>query len=667
MAADICPWLGTDTDPEIRYAEPDDVHVCHAQEPVAEIELAYQARFCLEEAHETCPFYRSPPAASPEPRSRKPAVVEDEVGPLEPGLPAGRLLLWFWLVALLLGAVVNVVYVRVLKSPLEPEPTPGASVGVETPVAPRVTASPTGQATPSPSPSPIFAFVEPTATPTPIPGGSILSLVPEQRAVGWVASDEERGNHMGDSYLYSGVFDSVVYHGAFQFDLSIVPRGATIHTAVLEISGLDARRLGADGVWEVRVLDREIDDDWPRVTYQAVHNAAVEWSLSPPLGVADTVAGETNVFELPRELLREVEQRLLEERYTLSFRLDGPQVGDNNVFAWDTGYGPASQGKAPRLLLNVGPAPLTPIPTGTPPFVVVTSTPTPANVLTAAVWAHTATAVAETTGQPTATSVRQWTATPQRIVTNTPTPAAQATADYWRAVATAIAFTTGTFTPVPENVVTATQTPVLIPVDELTPTPTPLPPTPSPPLPPILQGKILFLSNRAGGTRHWAMDADGFNVALLTAAWPYEVAAGREALSPDGSQLAFTGQADGRPAVLALDMDTLQTQVLVAFESGQLSSPVWSPQGDLIAFASSVSGRSQIWLVTGNGTELRQLTADDWGAASHPSFSPDGGRLVYASADENGRRQVWSITVSGDGRINLSFNAYDEWAPIWAK
>ena len=75
-----------------------------------------------------------------------------------------------------------------------------------------------------------------------------------------MASNEERGNHLGDSYLYSGLFDGVVYHGALQFDLSAVPRGATIHAGTLEMAGLDAKRLGGSGVWEVRVLEREADE-----------------------------------------------------------------------------------------------------------------------------------------------------------------------------------------------------------------------------------------------------------------------------------------------------------------------------------------------------------------------------------------------------------------------
>ncbi|MCB9103925.1 MAG: hypothetical protein H6633_06735 [Anaerolineales bacterium] len=48
----------------------------------------------------------------------------------------------------------------------------------------------------------------------------------------------------------------------------------------------------------------------------------------------------------------------------ISFRLVGPTTGRNNLFAWDSGYGPASHGDAPELFVSVGPAPAeTPCPT----------------------------------------------------------------------------------------------------------------------------------------------------------------------------------------------------------------------------------------------------------------------------------------------------------------
>jgi Tol biopolymer transport system component len=322
------------------------------------------------------------------------------------------------------------------------------------------------------------------------------------------------------------------------------------------------------------------------------------------------------------------------------------------------------------LLLNVGAPPETPIPIGTPPFVVVTSTPTPANVLTEAARARTATVVAETTGQPTPTSIYEWTATPVLIVTNTPTPATQATADYYQAVATAIALVTGTYTPTPVHLMTATATPVLIPEEELTPTPTSPPAPPTPPIPPALVGKILFRSDRAGTAGPWAMDREGDGVALLTSGWPYQVAAGREALSPDGTRLVYSGQVDGQPALLVRPVDSQEGGAVAVFEGGRVESPVWSPVANQVAFVRVTEGVGEIWVVAVDGGGLRQITQGAWGDASHPTFSPNGARLAYATAGEDGRRQIWSIGVQdpdGSGRFNLSRNGFDEWDPVWAK
>jgi hypothetical protein len=94
--------------------------------------------------------------------------------------------------------------------------------------------------------------------------------------------------------------------------------------------------------------------------------------------------------------------------------------------------------------------------------VVVTSTPTPANAVTAAAIALRQTVEATTTGIPTATPPYVATATPEHYyVTNTPTPANAATADYVRELATADVVLTGTPTPTPPNL--ATLEPVILP------------------------------------------------------------------------------------------------------------------------------------------------------------------------------------------------------------
>jgi hypothetical protein len=584
----------------------------------------------------------------------------DEVGPLPRRFP--WLLVLFWAAAIaVLGAVAYYfgadLFVAV--------PTATQTAGVE--AGPFLTPSAIFTPTPEPTlpqPAPTYEFVNPTATPTPYPGGAIYDLAPGPADAGWVASDESRGNHLGDSYLYAGVLDRVIYHGVFQIDLSSVPRGATIHAAVLELTGLDDRRLGESGIWEVHILGRDMDEGWGRRGYQDVHNADSEWTVAPALGVGDLAEGTTHVFELSREMTQELERRLLDEHFTLSFRIDGPFAGDDSLFAWDTGSGAASKGARPRLLLNVGAPPRTPVPSGTPPFIVVTNTPTPANVVTAAAVVRTASAMAETTGQPTPTSVYEWTATPRIIVTSTPTPLNQATLEHNVAVITAVALTTGTTTPTPSHLVTATPTPLIHRAQDLTPAP---PPTPTPLLPLGLQGRILFLSDRMEDTGPWVVDPDGGDVSVLAADWPYEVAASQETLSPDGRYVVYVGKVEGRSAVLIRPVGSREGSPLAVSDGGQFSSPAWSPTWNPIVFVFSAGQGSQIWVVNTDGTGMHRLTLSEWGDASRPTFSPDGTRLAYANDDGDGRRQLWVIDLNRTGRVDLSQNLYDEFDPVWVK
>jgi hypothetical protein len=532
MATDLCPWLGTAADTEVRHADPSDVHVCYAQRRPEEIALDYQARFCLVSEHRTCTFYREPPAPS---APVAPKTEADEVG-----LPRRHFRWWLLalcVVSVALAAVAIYVYLPLQRKP-ESSSATSATLSAASAIAPTVAGLPAPSAT-------AIELAQAAATPTSYPGGAIDSLAPDASA-----------------------------------------------------------------------------------------------------------------------------------------------------------------------------------PSGTPRYVVVTSTATPGNVLTAAAMLRTATAIALTTGQPAPGSVVLVTATPMIVVTGVPTAANHATAEYERAMATAIAMTTGTFTPTPLNLVTATPTSATLPpasatpsgtppsgatasaTPSSTPTPratasatlsstptlrataratasstptaratasvappstTPRPASATPTLPAELQNKILFRSDRLPSPNPWVMNADGTGAAMLADGSPYEAAKTLESLSPDGSQRVFVGTVDGMPAILIAPTRGGQGRPLVAFRDAQLSSPVWSPAGSRIAFVSSWSGGAQIWLISTNGSGLRELTYESWGLASHPTFSPDGSRVAYASASSPGSRQIWLIGIDGAGRRNLSNNGYDDWDPVWVK
>lgn len=234
------------------------------------------------------------------------------------------------------------------------------------------------------------------------------------------------------------------------------------------------------------------------------------------------------------------------------------------------------------------------LPTVTPTWVVVTSTPTPPSVFVAAGLALEATANAETTGTATATPDYWITATPTAtplVVTNTPIPQNDATATYQARYATAVALTTGTVDP-DQYVVTATDTPVsaapemsvaeedantdnptatvfptvtLVPTKPApaSPTATPTPqilvefdiaqlnPTPAPTAtyPAQLVGKILFqsgrarltIAGRAANVSYFSIDEDGSNIMALQPQWnwTYTRASARDEYSADAQFQAF--------------------------------------------------------------------------------------------------------------------------------
>jgi hypothetical protein len=598
-----------------------------------------------------------------------------------------------WIAALLLAVAAAYYYGSALLRPL-PTATPNPPGPGATATA---SATPTAAAAPvQAAASPTFRFVDPTGTPTPYPGGRVYGLSPRAGAAGWVAGGESRGNHLGDSYLYAGVFDGVAYHGVFQLDLSAVPRGATIHAATLELTGLDDRRLGKAGTWEVRILARDADADWSRHTYQDVHNAAVQWTLPPALAAGDVAVDRSNTFVLSPEQRRDLEQRLLDEHFTVSFRIDGPLAGKDSLFAWDAGSGPASQGRGPRLLLNVGPPPKTPIPTGpvpptgtptpsdtptptdTPEWFVVTSAPTPANAVTAAAIALRQTAWATTTGTPTPLPPYVATATPPYVVvTRTPTPGNVATAAYLRALATSNVILTGTPTPTPHNLATATftprptRTPVFVWLDQLKGTATPtLTPTPTtPPIPASLRGKILFLSDRGGKAEPavYMLDPASGRVALLTARWPYDVASQKENVSPDGRARAFV-QNDGRGVAQVFAYSWYYGNTWqVTFNTGTSYDPVWSPLADKLAFVSTEERNDEIYVIDVDGRNQKRLTFNRWEWDKHPTWSPDGTQIAFWSNAGSGLRQLWIMNADGTGRRVLLSSPYNDWDPVWVK
>lgn len=455
---------------------------------------------------------------------------------------------WIAVVIIVVG-IAAVVLLTLQSPPAEPEPLPTRVV------VPTSATTPTPTTEPTETPVPTVALPTPTFTPVPLElpaveppsGGNVYMLTPTRAdVVGWVRQIDDNTNHLGDYNIYAGIYDSNVHLGAMQFDLSSIPPGTPILHADLTLMGLSDEFLGAGGIWSVEMLEPWMNQEWSQVGFHAlVTNYNVLGPLLEPVTAEALGRGKPNTFFFPPQALPLLEAELY--RGAVAFRVIGPVTGENNLFSWDSGFGAGSLAQPPLLRIIAGAPPDVAPPSPTPKFVIIT--PETENIVERAAAALTMTAEATPyVGEETPTPTPTFTPMPPNwvtpvIITNTPVPENSATAEWQIVVATAQALVMGTPTPFPVNLWTATPTPGptatsdIILFSDLTPTPTPTA-TPEE-IPPVLDGKILFLSNRFGEKEGslMVMNADGSDVAIWAAGsdgWVYRQARAGQDFSPDG-------------------------------------------------------------------------------------------------------------------------------------
>ena len=211
-----------------------------------------------------------------------------------------------------------------------------------------------------------------TSTPAPptatsLPGTTDLVLAPGNNRIGWVVSSQPSLNHFDDEDTFTGSMNNLIYLGAMQFDLDQIPTTAYLNFARLEMTGRETRYLnGKGGTWSVHILPTTIDADFASAGYSTIRNAGIDDSLLPLLGKEDLGIGTLNSFNFTGSQLVVLSNRLRGSR-KITFRMNGPETDPfSNVFSWDTGFGPDTRFRGPRLILNYSGVPPGPRPTLTP-------------------------------------------------------------------------------------------------------------------------------------------------------------------------------------------------------------------------------------------------------------------------------------------------------------
>ncbi|MFN8472916.1 MAG: S8 family serine peptidase [Anaerolineae bacterium] len=227
----------------------------------------------------------------------------------------------------------------------QPGPVLWVAYSLDGPPPPTATPPP-----PTKTPIPTSTPVPPPPTPVPTlgPNNDVTVQIPPLAAyAGWVVSYEQRGNHLGDDDMYVGVYDGAQYVGALQFDLSAIPPGAQVNWATLFLMGRSNRYTIQGGDFKTTLLASSADSLWPSLTFTGLQNAPASVTLQPVLHGEDLVVGPPYFYRFEPGALAELGQRAGTTR-RLSFRLEGPSAGDDNLFSWNSG----ADGAGPILTVN---------------------------------------------------------------------------------------------------------------------------------------------------------------------------------------------------------------------------------------------------------------------------------------------------------------------------
>ena len=120
---------------------------------------------------------------------------------------------------------------------------------------------------------------------------------------------------------------------------------------------------------------KDLADGPARADFQQIYNAPAAVTLFPTLYPADLGQNQANVLSLDASGREWLAQQVVNGAPYVVARIVGPTGGNDSLFAWDSGAGPATGGEAPALTLSLGAAPATPPPLPTEVVSVVTSHP----------------------------------------------------------------------------------------------------------------------------------------------------------------------------------------------------------------------------------------------------------------------------------------------------
>jgi TolB protein len=184
-------------------------------------------------------------------------------------------------------------------------------------------------------------------------------------------------------------------------------------------------------------------------------------------------------------------------------------------------------------------------------------------------------------------------------------------------------------------------------------------------------GRVVFQSNRAGGTKLFVAQLDGAGLRQLTFGASDDVT---PKWSKDGARVAFASTRDGNEDVWIVNADGSGARNVTRHPAGD-SHPSWSPDGKQLVFCSTRGDgeNDDIYIVNADGSGLTRLTDNGLDWDTFPSFSPDGSRILFRrllrQRTTEGtliNSEIMVMNRDGTNVVNLSKDAnFDGW-PAWS-
>jgi Tol biopolymer transport system component len=182
--------------------------------------------------------------------------------------------------------------------------------------------------------------------------------------------------------------------------------------------------------------------------------------------------------------------------------------------------------------------------------------------------------------------------------------------------------------------------------------------------------RIVLALGEPGGTGTHLMLADTVSGATT----PLTTTPGSEnrpAVSPDGSQIAFTAEAIDFD-VVEIPVDGSAARPLLATSRNELD-PAVAANGREYAYVSDKGGKLQIWLKTRDVRFDRPIVTPEQFPGSptltlgSPALAPDGERIAFQRYSEDSGYQIFVSTVAGAGSpVRLTRPSHYQDAPSWS-